>query len=165
MNAVFAPAYVGLGSNLDDPPARIRAALDALADLEQSRLIAVSSLWRGPPMGPQDQPEFVNAVAALLTLLEPEHLLERLQAVELAHGRRRGDVRWGPRTLDLDLLMHGEALRDTPSLVLPHPGIGSRPFVLLPLAEVAPALRIPGLGQVARLAAAVSAPGLVRLDA
>lgn len=165
MNAVYAPAYVGLGSNLDDPPARIRAALDALGELEQSRLVAASSLWRGPPMGSQEQPDFVNAVAALLTLLEPETLLERLQAIETAQGRRRGDVRWGPRTLDLDLLVHGEARRDTASLVLPHPGIGERPFVLLPLAEIAPGLRIPGLGQVARLAEAVSAPGLVRLDA
>lgn len=148
-------AFIGLGSNLDDPVRQVRSALAELADLPRTRLLRHSSLYRSPPMGPSGQPDYVNAVALLETALEPIELLDALQAIEAAHGRRR-ELRWGPRTLDLDLLIYGELCLDHPRLLLPHPGIGERAFVLVPLAEVAPELEIPGRGPVAALAAAVA---------
>lgn len=153
----WVPAYVGVGSNLDDPVTQVRNALGALAGIPDTRCIVHSSSWRNPALGPQPQPEFVNAVAGLLTLLAPERLLEELLAIERRQGRdRSAAVRWGPRRIDLDLLVHGDAVRDTGTLVLPHPGIASRNFVLFPLLEIAPGLRVPGLGPVWRLAAALT---------
>lgn len=157
------PAYVGLGSNLMDPARQLERALLALGELPDTRRVAVSSIWRSPPMGPQDQPDYFNAVAALLTRQAPEALLAGLQAIEDAQGRRRDGPRWGPRTLDLDLLAWGELRRQDDMLTLPHPGLAERPFVLLPLAEVAPWLRLPGLGLVATLAAAADTTGLRRV--
>ncbi len=154
-------AYVGLGANLGDARASLRAALDALARLPATRLAAVSSLYRTRPHGPQDQPDFLNAVAALETALAPLELLERLQAIEAAAGRRRDGPRWGPRTLDLDLLLHGAARLRTPRLVLPHPRIAERPFVLVPLAELDPALEVPGAGPVAALRARCGEAGIL----
>jgi 2-amino-4-hydroxy-6-hydroxymethyldihydropteridine diphosphokinase len=145
------PAYVGVGSNLDDPPSQVRHGCAALADLPQSCFATCSGLWRSAPMGPPDQPDFVNAVAAFLTRLEPRELLGKLQAVETAQGRQRDHARWGPRILDLDLLVLGGVVIDEPGLHLPHPGIAKRNFVLLPLAEIAPHLVVPGMGSVARL--------------
>jgi 2-amino-4-hydroxy-6-hydroxymethyldihydropteridine diphosphokinase len=162
---VLVPAYIGLGSNLDDPAAQLRSALAALGRIQSTRLIASSALYRNPPMGPQGQPDFVNAVAALLTRLSPEELMAALRQIEEAHGRRRDGVRWGPRRLDLDLLLYGELETASETLTLPHPGLAQRPFVLIPLHELAPGLRIPGSTTVARLAAAVGDGGLVRLDA
>jgi 2-amino-4-hydroxy-6-hydroxymethyldihydropteridine diphosphokinase len=158
------PAYVGLGSNLDDPVAQVRRALAALAGLPQTRLVARSSLYRSPPMGPAEQPDYVNAVAALLTALPAAELLAALQDIENAQGRRRDGPRWGPRTLDLDLLLFGEVAMASDTLTLPHPGLAERPFVLLPLLEVAPELRVPGGPRVARLARQVGSGGLARLD-
>jgi len=153
----WVPAYVGLGSNLDDPEGQVRSALDALGRLPETRRIVWSSSWRNPAMGPQPQPEFVNAVAGLLTLLAPDRLLDELLAIERRLGRdRRGSVRWGPRRIDLDLLVHGTTVMDTEALVLPHPGMATRNFVLFPLLEIAPGLRVPGLGPVWRLAAALN---------
>jgi len=150
------PAYVGIGSNLDGPEARVRQALDALDGLPDSRLMLASSLYRSAPVGPPGQPDFVNAVAAVVTRLDPALLLRELLALEARAGRERGGERWGPRTLDLDLLVYGTQVIDAPGITVPHPRIAERNFVLLPLAEIAPFLSIPGRSSVAKLAAAVS---------
>jgi 2-amino-4-hydroxy-6-hydroxymethyldihydropteridine diphosphokinase len=161
----WVPAYVGLGSNLDDPPAQLSRALEALGRLSDTRLVARSAFFRNPPLGPPAQPEYVNAVAGLLTGLTPPQLLASLQAIEDAQGRRRDGPRWGARTLDLDLLLHGESRVASEQLTLPHPGIAARPFVLIPLFEIAPGLRLPGGVRVATLAEAADCSDLVRLDA
>ena len=148
-------AFIGLGSNLDGPAAQVTAALECLAALPDSMLHARSRLYASAPMGPQDQPDYVNAVAWLRTHLSPHALLDRLQAIEHAAGRRRTDgQRWGPRPLDLDLLMWGDLQIAEERLTLPHPGIAERAFVLFPWAEIAPAQSVPGLGRVDGLAAA-----------
>lgn len=153
----WVPAYVGVGSNLDDPEKQVRLALAALGRIAETRVIVCSSSWRNPPLGPQPQPDFVNAVAGLLTCLPPEPLLEELLAIERRQGRDRSSgLRWGPRRIDLDLLMHGGSVLDTGTLVLPHPGMATRNFVLFPLLEIAPGLHVPGLGPVWRLAAAMN---------
>jgi 2-amino-4-hydroxy-6-hydroxymethyldihydropteridine diphosphokinase len=146
------PAYVGIGSNLGNPAEHVAAAMDALSRIDATVLAVRSGLYRSPPMGPQDQPDYVNAAAGLLTRLPPGELLLRLQAIENDHGRVRSGERWGPRTLDMDLLVYGAETCTDASLQLPHPGIADRPFVLLPLREIAPGLNVPGLGSVARLA-------------
>jgi len=143
-------AYIGLGSNLDNPRDQVLDALRELALQEGIQLLAQSSLYLSEPMGPQDQPEFINAVAAIETRLEPLLLLEVLQSIEKKHGRKR-ERHWGPRTLDLDLLLYGEEHISHPELTVPHPGIAERGFVLLPLREVAPGLAIEGLGSVEEL--------------
>ncbi|MEQ8232075.1 MAG: 2-amino-4-hydroxy-6-hydroxymethyldihydropteridine diphosphokinase [Gammaproteobacteria bacterium] len=158
-------AYIGLGSNLDDPAAQVRHALRALDDLPGTRRVAASRLYRNPPMGPQDQPDYVNAVAALDTSLAAEALLSELQGLERAQGRVRGGQRWGPRRIDLDLLVYDTARIDRPGLAVPHPGIAERAFVLVPLAEIAPALDIPGHGPIVDLLARVDAHAVVALDA
>ncbi len=145
-------AYIGLGSNLADPQAQLQRAFVELAGLPQSRLRAQSSLYRSAPMGPQDQPDYVNAVAALETALSPLALLAELQALEHAHQRVRGEY-WGPRTLDLDLLLYADQRIDLPTLSVPHPGLYERNFVLYPLAEIAPGLDIPGFGALGELLA------------
>jgi len=115
-------------------------------------------------LGPVGQPDYVHAVAGLVTTLDPEALLERLQGIERAQGRRRDGPRWGPRTLDLDLLAYGAQVHSSEDLTLPHPGVGVRPFVLVPLAELAPGLRLPGLGRIEALASRCDREGLVRLE-
>ncbi|HFD81104.1 MAG TPA: 2-amino-4-hydroxy-6-hydroxymethyldihydropteridine diphosphokinase [Gammaproteobacteria bacterium] len=155
-------AYIGLGSNLQEPRAQLRSALEALAELPQGRLAAVSSLYRSAPMGPQDQPDYLNAVARIETALEPEPLLDTLQAIERAQGRVR-TRRWGPRTLDLDLLLYGERIIDSERLSVPHPGLAERDFVLCPLAELDAGLEIPGQGPVQQLLACCPSDGLTRV--
>ncbi len=146
-----ARVFIGLGSNLDNPPAQLSGAFDALAALDASTLVAVSPCYRSAALGPPGQPDYVNAVAMLDTLIEPLRLLSELQGIERAHGRVRG-VRWGPRTLDLDLLLYGNRIIDLPPrLRVPHPEIANRPFVLRPLHDLAPAITVPGQGQLARL--------------
>lgn len=158
-------AWVGLGGNLGDPARQVGAALDALAALPKTRLEARSRLYGSRPMGPPDQPDYVNAVARLRTALAPHALLDALQAIEQRAGRQRGATRWGPRTLDLDLLLYGDACRADERLTLPHPGIAERPFVLVPLAELDPGLSIPGLDDpVATLARRVDRTGLWPLE-
>lgn len=157
-----ARAYIGLGSNLDDPVGQVRRAIEALRVLEETRLIACSSLYRSRPLGDADQPPYVNAAAGLETRLEARALLARLHDIEAAQGRERCE-RWGSRTLDLDLLVYGEVVESAPDLRLPHPGIGEREFVLIPLHEIAPALVVPGLGSVLALARACDRRGLERL--
>jgi 2-amino-4-hydroxy-6-hydroxymethyldihydropteridine diphosphokinase len=145
------PAYVGLGSNLEDPVRQITHAFDLLDQIDDTRVIARSSLYHSAPFGPVEQPSFVNAVALLDTKLDSQTLLLKLQAIEDSQGRKR-DIRWGPRILDLDLLVHGDREIHEPKLTVPHPGIAERNFVLLPLREIAPDLVIPGLGRVADIA-------------
>ena len=159
------PAYVALGSNLDDPGVQVERAFAGLARLRETRLVARSSLYRSRPLGPVEQPDFVNAVAGLLTRLEPAGLLAELKELEQRLGRERPVVRWGPRRIDLDLLLHGEARLDEPGLALPHPGIAERAFVLGPLAEIAPDLEVPGLGRVSALARRVNLSDLERIPA
>ena len=161
---VWLPAYVGLGSNLGDPVARLRAALDALAALPGVTALVASPFYRTAPFGPVPQPDFVNAVAGLLTTLDPEALHAALRALEQRLGRQPPRERWGPREIDLDLLVHGTARRDTPELTVPHPGIPQRDFVLYPLRDIAPDLLVPGLGAVRELAARVADRGAVRLE-
>ncbi len=152
-------AYVGLGSNLADPSSQLRQAIDALAQLPDTRLLNHSSLYSSPAEGPVGQPDYLNAVAELETYLSPSDLLEALQGIEDAQGRCRG-LRWGARTLDLDLLLWGTREQSSTTLSLPHPEIHNRAFVLVPLRELAPALEIPGHGLITRLLDAVSRVGL-----
>jgi 2-amino-4-hydroxy-6-hydroxymethyldihydropteridine diphosphokinase len=155
-------AYVALGANLGDPAATVRAAFTALSALPTSRLVQASSLYRTAPVGFAGQPDFVNAVAELATGLEPEALLAALLTIEQDFGRRRGEKN-GPRTLDLDLLLYGDRQIERPGLTLPHPRMHLRAFVLMPLAEIAPQLAIPGRGSVAAWLPAVANQGIVRL--
>ena len=157
------PAYIGVGSNLGDPRAQVLAALTRLAQLPRSRLVLASKLYRSLPFGRLQQPDFVNAVAGILTQLEPKTLMKELHAIESAMGRPEQHEHWGPRIIDLDLLAQGRERREEPHLTLPHPGIVGRNFVLYPLAEIAPDLELPGLGRVADLAAAVTAEGITLL--
>ncbi len=146
------PAYVGIGSNLEDPLAQVVQAIGWLGELPDCRLRLRSACYASPPMGPADQPDYVNAVIGLLTRLEPEALLGHLQRLEARAGRIRDGERWGPRVLDLDLLVFAGRQATSDTLVLPHPGIAERPFVTLPLAEIAPTLTVPGVGTAASLA-------------
>ena len=155
--------YIGLGSNLAEPLAQLRGALAALAELPNSRLLATSSFYASDPLGPADQPRYLNAVAALDTQLAPLALLDALQAIELTQGRVRKAERWGPRTLDLDILLFGERLLDEPRLKVPHYHLHARPFVLYPLAELAPDLRLPDGRTLRELLAACPFVGLERL--
>ncbi len=155
-------AYVGLGSNLGDPRAEIETALRSLARLPQTRLAARSALYRSAPLGGPAQPDFVNAVAALDTALAPDALLARLQAIERDQGRERPYPN-APRTLDLDLLLYGAAVIATACLVVPHPRMHERAFVLFPLAEIAPEAVIPARGRVRELLAALAAQRVERL--
>ena len=145
-------AYIGIGSNLADPVTQVTGAITALARLPGSRRVAYSPLYRSEPVGPAGQPDYINAAAAIETRLSPEALLQALQALEAASGRVR-DVRWGPRTLDLDILMYGDLRRTDPSLTLPHPCLHQRRFVLEPLIAIAPELVVPELGDVRSLLA------------
>jgi 2-amino-4-hydroxy-6-hydroxymethyldihydropteridine diphosphokinase len=159
------PAYVGLGSNLDDPCAQVARAFDALRSMRDSRLVARSSLYRSPPLGPVAQPDFVNAVAGMLTTLAPGEFLAELKSLEGRLGRARPVVRWGPRRIDLDLLVHGRAQLEVPGLTVPHPGIAERAFVLEPLVEIAPDLEIPGAGRVRSLSSRAGPAALARVAA
>ncbi|GIZ12253.1 2-amino-4-hydroxy-6-hydroxymethyldihydropteridine diphosphokinase [Pseudomonas sp. NCCP-436] len=135
--------YIGLGSNLATPRQQLAAAFEALANLPHSHLAAHSSLYASDPLGPPDQPRYVNAVAALDTELTPWQLLDALQGIEQAQGRVRKAERWGPRTLDLDILLFGERIISDERLTVPHYHMHARPFVLYPLAELDPSLRLP----------------------
>ncbi|HNQ57236.1 MAG: 2-amino-4-hydroxy-6-hydroxymethyldihydropteridine diphosphokinase [Burkholderiales bacterium] len=156
-------AYVALGSNLGDPQATVRAACTALHALPETTLAAASSLYRSAPVGLKNQPDFINAVAALDTRLAAEALLDELFAIEARFGRKR-EFRHAPRTLDLDLLLYGAETRATTRLALPHPRMHERAFVLLPLVEIAPAAAIPGRGPAATLLDGVRGQVLARLD-
>ena len=158
-------AYVGLGANLGDPAAQLRAALGAIAQIPDTQVLATSRFYRSAPMGPPDQPDYCNAVCHLQTRRTPRELLDALIAIERTAGRTRGSERWGPRRLDLDLLHVEGVAMDEPGLHLPHPGIAHRNFVLVPLAELAPSLAIPGLDPIDTLARALGTDGLSAWDA
>lgn len=153
-------AYIGLGANLGEPLAQLRAAVAALAALPGSTLAAVSPLYRSAPLGPAGQPDYYNAVAALDTPLPPHALLAALQAIETAQGRVRLE-RWGPRTLDLDLLLYGADVIATPDLTVPHAELAQRCFVLVPLHDLAPALVLPDGRPLAQLAVHTDRTGLI----
>ena len=161
---IWQPAYIGIGSNLSDPRVQVLGALDRIAEIDGVRLVRRSSLYGSPPLGPADQPDYVNAVAGILTRLAPRELLAQLHALERAAGRPEKRERWGPRILDLDLLVYARERSSDSALTVPHPGIVERSFVLYPLAEVAPDLDIPGLGRVADLKQRVAAQSIRLLD-
>ena len=148
MNAAPVVVYIGLGSNLDGPAQHVRAALLELGELSEVQLIRHSTLFESPPLGPPGQPDYVNAVAMLVTSLDAYALLDQLQALEQRHGRQRGE-RWGARSLDLDLLLYGQDRINSPRLQVPHPQMLQRAFVLVPLFELAPELVMPGIGPLA----------------
>ena len=149
-------AFVGLGSNLETPVRQLTEALDAIARLPGTTLVRRSAFYRTAPVGFVDQPDFVNAVAWVRTELDPRELLSALLHIEADHGRVRA-LRNGPRTLDLDLLLHGDAARHEESLTLPHPRMHERAFVMVPLAEIAPDVGIPGVGVAHEIAARLRA--------
>ena len=157
--ALWTPAYVGIGSNLGDPERQVRAAIAALGTMGGVRLIARSSLYRTRAWGRTDQPDFVNAAVGLLSRIGSAELLDRLFALERDAGRPATREKWSPRTLDLDLLVFGSERNQSPERQIPHPGIAERAFVLAPLRDIAPALKVPGAGRVEVLAACICLDG------
>ncbi|MEL7186392.1 MAG: 2-amino-4-hydroxy-6-hydroxymethyldihydropteridine diphosphokinase [Pseudomonadota bacterium] len=157
------PAYVGVGSNLDSPAKQVEAAFGRLDDIRDTRLFARSALYRSAPYGGVEQPDFINAVAGILTCLSPEDLLDEMQAVQRQCGRDSDEVRWGPRIIDLDLLAYSSVVFESDTLTIPHPGIAERNFVLLPFAEIAPDLIIPGLGHLASIEVNRQEPAISRI--
>ncbi|HCN96891.1 MULTISPECIES: 2-amino-4-hydroxy-6-hydroxymethyldihydropteridine diphosphokinase [Leclercia] len=136
-------AYIAIGSNLASPLEQVNAAVQALGDIPQTRVVALSSFYRTPPLGPQDQPDYLNAAIALDTALNAEALLDNTQRIELQQGRVRKEERWGPRTLDLDIMLFGDAVINTERLTVPHYDMKRRGFMLWPLFEIAPDLIFP----------------------
>lgn len=136
-------AYIAIGSNLASPLEQVNAAVQALGEIPQSRIVAVSSFYRTPPLGPQDQPDYLNAAVVLETALVAETLLDNTQRIELQQGRVRKEERWGPRTLDLDIMLFGHETINTERLTVPHYDMKNRGFMLWPLFEVAPYLLFP----------------------
>jgi len=154
--------YLAIGSNLASPLEQVNAALAALADIPESQLVAVSDFYRTPPLGPQDQPDYLNAAVELETALAPEALLDHTQRIELQQGRERKAHRWGPRTLDLDIMLFGEMQIETPRLTVPHYDMKNRAFMLLPLAQIAPDLRFPDGDKLSDLLANLDPSGISR---
>ena len=144
-------AYIAIGSNLASPLEQVNAAIQALGEIPQSRIVALSSFYRTPPLGPQDQPDYLNAAVALETSLAPEALLDHTQRIELQQGRVRKAERWGPRTLDLDIMLFGDAVINTERLTVPHYDMKNRGFMLWPLLEIAPELVFPDGGSLKTL--------------
>lgn len=136
--------YIAIGSNLASPLEQVNAAVKAIGEIPDSQIVAVSSFYRTPPLGPQDQPDYLNAAVALETTLAPEELLNHTQRIELQQGRVRKAERWGPRTLDLDIMLFGDEVINTERLTVPHYDMKNRGFMLWPLAEIAPDLLFPG---------------------
>lgn len=154
--------YLALGSNLADPLHQVQAALDALATLPDTVRVATSSFYRTPPYGPPDQPDYLNAAVALDTALAPDALLDHTQRIELEQGRVRKDARWGPRTLDLDIMLFGDLTLNTPRLIVPHYDMHNRAFMLVPLVELAPDLVFPNGQRAADLLATLDASAIQR---
>lgn len=151
-------AYIALGSNLASPLDQVNAAITALGEIPQSRIVAVSSLYRTPPLGPPDQPDYLNAAVALETALEPETLLDHTQRIELQQGRVRKAERWGPRTLDLDIMLFGNLTLNTERLTVPHYDMKNRGFMLWPLFEIASDLHFPDGTSLQEILANLNAP-------
>ncbi len=158
-----AVCYIGLGSNLGDPSAQVESALEIMHETPEIRLLSRSPLYLSAPLGSVDQPDFVNAVAKISTTLRARDLLLVLKRIERLRGRKDG-ARWGPRVLDLDLLLYGAQEINERHLKVPHPGIAERNFVLLPLRDIAPDLDIPGLGRVAEIAVNENEPRISRIQ-
>jgi len=163
MSPLWRPAYVGLGSNLDSPRDRVLEAVERMKALAATCLVLRSHLYLTRPLGPQDQPDFVNAAVGLLTQLTARDLLAGLLGIERSMGRNRQE-RWGPRVIDLDLLWLVDAVIDEPGLTVPHPGVSTRNFVLYPLADIAPMLKIPGFGPVLDLKRDAGGDGISVLE-
>lgn len=154
--------YIALGSNLAKPVDQVNCALEALAHIPRTKLVVCSSFYRSKPLGPQNQPDFLNAVVVLDTHLPAEELLDATQAIEQNQGRVRKAERWGPRTLDLDLLLYGNQVINTERLIVPHYDMKNREFMLYPLAEIAPALIFPDGESLQEVLTRVPLNGLVR---
>ena len=152
-------AYIGLGSNMESPGQQINSAMKSLGKIQSTRIISTSSLYKSKPVGPQNQDDYINAVVKIETELESVDLLDCLQAIENEHGRVR-NVHWGPRTIDLDILMFGDQIIQNERLTVPHPEMTNRSFVLVPLAEIDPGCNIPKMGPVSGLLSAVEQDGL-----
>ena len=157
-------SYIALGSNMDEPRAKVRAGMDALAALPATLLESCSSLYRTAPIGYETQPDFINAVCCIATRLPPYDLMRHLLEIEQRHGRVRAGPAGGPRTLDMDLLLYGDWSSNDPHLILPHPRLCDRAFVLCPLYEIAPELVVPGAGRVAELLVSCTGQRIERLD-
>jgi 2-amino-4-hydroxy-6-hydroxymethyldihydropteridine diphosphokinase len=156
-------AYIALGSNLANPVLQVQEALKLISQLPDSTLVATSSLYRSAPLGPPEQAYYINAVAAIDTLLSAHELLNKLQKLEQAQGRVEKPIHWGPRTLDLDLLLYGNKTINTPNLIVPHPEMKERNFVLYPLAEIAPDLLFPNKQSLKDIITGSTTAGLERL--
>ncbi|MCW8332283.1 2-amino-4-hydroxy-6-hydroxymethyldihydropteridine diphosphokinase [Vibrio sp. SCSIO 43135] len=153
-------AYIAVGSNLADPVTQANNAIEALKSLPRSEFLQASMLYSSTPMGPQDQPDYINAVVAIKTELAPLELLDSTQTIEQEQGRVRKDERWGPRTLDLDIILYGNEVIDSERLTVPHYGMKEREFVLYPLAEIAPNLQLPDGTELRELLKQVDRNGL-----
>ncbi len=163
-NTAHETCFIGLGSNLAKPRLQLENAVEALSKLPECHVLQVSSFYLSQPMGPKDQPDYVNGVVKMTSGLSPLCLLDQLQGIENKQGRERRGVQWGPRTLDLDLLIFGQLTMQTPRLTIPHYGMAERCFVLYPLADlVAGSFIIPGLGSLELLLEQCPREGLVRL--
>ena len=147
-------AYIGLGSNMHSPIKQIKSAIKLIEEIASTEITDVSSLYKSKPVGPQDQDDYINAVVKIETELMPYELLERIQEIEKQHGRIRGE-RWGPRVIDLDILMFGNKIMTDQKLTIPHPEIHNRSFVLVPLAEIDSDCEIPGKGLISDLLATI----------
>jgi 2-amino-4-hydroxy-6-hydroxymethyldihydropteridine diphosphokinase len=161
--ALWRPAYVGIGSNLQSPRDRVLEAIERMSALEATRVVLRSQLYLTRPMGPQDQPDFVNAAVGLLTQFAARDLLTELLGIERSMGRDRQE-RWGPRVIDLDLLWMVDSAIDEPGLTVPHPGVSTRNFVLYPLADIAPTIKIPRVGLVLDLKRDAGGDGISVLE-
>lgn len=159
----MARAVIGLGANLGDPAAQLRAAIDAIDRLPQTRVVATSSFYCTAPVGFAAQPDFVNAAVSVETALEPRALLDALKSIEIAAGRERS-FKDAPRTLDLDLLLYGDRSIDEPGLTVPHPRMHERAFALAPLVEIEPDAVVPGRGRAADLLAGCAGQGIQKVD-
>jgi 2-amino-4-hydroxy-6-hydroxymethyldihydropteridine diphosphokinase len=163
MAAMPTIAFLGIGSNLQSPKDQVGSAIAAIEAMEATHLERRSSLYSSPPMGPPDQPDYINAVVKITTFLTGLELLDRLQRIERDHGRVRGGIRWGPRALDLDILLFGDETIACDRLEVPHPGLAQRAFVVMPLAEIAPELTLPNGVSVAELARGMGDATLIRV--
>ena len=163
MSTLWRPAYVAIGSNLEHPRERVLEAMERLAALGAAHALVRSQLYLSRPMGPQDQPDYINAAVGLLTQHSPQEMLAGLLDIERSMGRSRRE-RWGPRVIDLDLVWMVDAAVDEPGLTVPHPGVSIRNFVLYPLADIAPTIKIPGIGTVLDLKLKVGGDGISVLE-
>jgi len=155
--------YIGIGSNLNDPKRQVEAAIASLSKIPNSDMGCISSLYHTTPLGVKDQPGFINAVAQMDTILEPHLLLSHLQKIEREQGRMRDGTHWGPRIIDLDILLYGNECVSTDDLKIPHPELTNREFVLYPLAEIAPDLALPDGIEIAALRASCPPRGIERI--